>query len=475
MKKNLRLLCKIIMTSFICNFAISNENIHAAKATRTSRPVVINNSSQETTNNTDETNNNSSSNSNSSDSNSSSSNNSSTNSSSNESSDSSDNYTIIELLNSNKNLTIDDIEKLALSSSHSLDFIDEFKQTFPEFNPLRQITPIDNNLNNYLDVNNKEISTIKVTNTSPIPISIYADQNNCNMILGEISTLLGDLKNEIEEELPSTIFSLMPTMSVFNDTFKILSEEYSNILQSDYKNHITLNILLENLETKLSSLLKSIQEFQTQLPDLIDTLNKIAEDIENSKDNNTNTDEEIPSEDTSEETDNTNSETNGDETNGDETTKPDEEIIQDNNQSSSSSDKNTSNNNTNSNNNANTDSGNSSEEITDDTNEQEMIYLGEDGQQLIYDSENNKYYQANPENPESEEFIEYTGEVTEMTLEDYLNIEMYFDAEGNELFYDEENDEFLLYNEETDEFLIYEGEVTTMTLGDYLNLLENQE
>ncbi|EIA28212.1 hypothetical protein SFB6_062G11, partial [Candidatus Arthromitus sp. SFB-co] len=125
----------------------------------------------------------------------------------------------------------------------------------------------------------------------------------------------------------------------------------------------------------------------------------------------------------------------------------------------------------------NTNSGTSSKEdstTNEDVNstEEEMIYLGENGQELIYNPDDDKFYELNPEDPESEEFIEYTGEVLSMPLKEYLQTEVYFDTDGNELLYDMDTDSFLKYDEETGEYVPYEGEITTMTLGDYLDLLE---
>lgn len=483
MKRNLKLLYGILMASFISNCAISHININSAKASRTSRPVVVNNSSNEkTTSNTNENSkdntssdsnssntntesnkdsSSSSNNSSSSNGNSSSSSSSGNSSSSNSSSNSTETTTLMKVLNSNKDLTIEEIAELALSASHSIGFIEEFKETFPELNPLRQITPIDNNLNNYLDVNNAEINTLnQILNKSTSSISPYADQNSCNLLLNEISITLAELKESIEEELPSTIFSLVPTITVFNDTFKILSEQYSNIVQSDYKNQITLNILLDELKPKLSSLLKSMQEFKVQLPDLIDTLNQLAKDLED-KDDDINVDIEIPDDTTDEEeipSDEIDSENSDSENIDSETPNTDNDV-----------------------NSGNTNSGNTSSETPkgegDTTNEDvvstdEMVYFGEDGQQLLYDPDEDKFYELNPEDPESEEFIEYTGEVISMTLEEYLQTELYFDPDGNELLYDIDTDSFLKYDEETGEYVPYEGEVTSMTLGDYLDLLE---
>ncbi|EGX28239.1 hypothetical protein SFBNYU_002470 [Candidatus Arthromitus sp. SFB-mouse-NYU] len=363
----------------------------------------------------------------------------------------------MQMLNSNKDLTVEEIAELALSASHSIGFIEEFKETFPELNPLRQITPINNNLNNYLDVNNGEISKLtQILNTSNSPISPYADQNSCNLLLNEISITLSELKEAVEEELPSTIFSLVPTITVFNDTFKILSEQYSNIVQSDYKNQITLNILLDELKPKLTSLLSSIQEFKIQLPDLIDTLNELAKELED-KDDDINEDTETPSDTTDKEE--TPSDDIDSENTDSETSNPDNNV----NSGNTSS--------------GNTNSGTSSKEdstTNEDVNstEEEMIYLGENGQELIYNPDDDKFYELNPEDPESEEFIEYTGEVLSMPLKEYLQTEVYFDTDGNELLYDMDTDSFLKYDEETGEYVPYEGEITTMTLGDYLDLLE---
>ena len=97
-----------------------------------------------------------------------------------------------------------------------------------------------------------------------------------------------------------------------------------------------------------------------------------------------------------------------------------------------------------------------------------IVYFGDQGQELIYDERTKKYYQLDPENLDSEDLIEYNGEVTKMTLAEYLDTDLFFDSEGNELIYDLDTNSYFLYNPETDEFVVYEGEVTKMKLKDLL-------
>ena len=361
---------------------------------------------------------------------------------------------ILQMLNSDDSVTVDEIVDLAKPMSYGFEFINEFDTTFPDFDPLRVLSDMEGELNSYVDVNLNEPKTItKYLNDNTTTPSIYSEQNTCNMLLGEIKSLLEEINEEISLELPSTIFSLMPTVLVFEDTYKILFAEYNSIINSNSKNQISLNILLKDVKENLVSLLKTINEFKSQLPDLIDTLNEVAESFDsstNTSDKNTTDDEELDKELTEED---------GliEENIEEEITEEDseEEIIEEDTEEEITGE-------------------DSEEETTEEEVEEEVdpnsviVYFGDQGQELIYDERTKKYYQLDPENPDSEDLIEYNGEVTKMTLAEYLDTDLFFDSEGNELIYDLDTNSYFLYNPETDEFVVYEGEVTKMKLKDLL-------
>ena len=358
------------------------------------------------------------------------------------------------MLNSDDSVTVDEIVDLAKPMSYGFEFINEFDTTFPDFDPLRVLSDMEGELNSYVDVNLNEPKTItKYLNDNTTTPSIYSEQNTCNMLLGEIKSLLEEINEEISLELPSTIFSLMPTVLVFEDTYKILFAEYNSIINSNSKNQISLNILLKDVKENLVSLLKTINEFKSQLPDLIDTLNEVAESFDsstNTSDKNTTDDEELDEELTEED---------GliEENIEEEITEEDseEEIIEEDTEEEITGE-------------------DAEEETTEEEVEEEVdpnsviVYFGDQGQELIYDERTKKYYQLDPENPDSEDLIEYNGEVTKMTLAEYLDTDLFFDSEGNELIYDLDTNSYFLYNPETDEFVVYEGEVTKMKLKDLL-------
>lgn len=361
---------------------------------------------------------------------------------------------ILQMLNSDDSVTVDEIVDLAKPMSYGFEFINEFDTTFPDFDPLRVLSDMEGELNSYVDVNLNEPKTItKYLNDNTTTPSIYSEQNTCNMLLGEIKSLLEEINEEISLELPSTIFSLMPTVLVFEDTYKILFAEYNSIINSNSKNQISLNILLKDVKENLVSLLKTINEFKSQLPDLIDTLNEVAESFDsstNTSDKNTTDDEELDKELTEED---------GliEENIEEEITEEDseEEIIEEDTEEEITGE-------------------DAEEETTEEEVEEEVdpnsviVYFGDQGQELIYDERTKKYYQLDPENPDSEDLIEYNGEVTKMTLAEYLDTDLFFDSEGNELIYDLDTNSYFLYNPETDEFVVYEGEVTKMKLKDLL-------
>ena len=365
---------------------------------------------------------------------------------------------ILQMLNSDDSVTVDEIVDLAKPMSYGFEFINEFDTTFPDFDPLRVLSDMEGELNSYVDVNLNEPKTItKYLNDNTTTPSIYSEQNTCNMLLGEIKSLLEEINEEISLELPSTIFSLMPTVLVFEDTYKILFAEYNSIINSNSKNQISLNILLKDVKENLVSLLKTINEFKSQLPDLIDTLNEVAESFDsstNTSDKNTTDDEELDEELTEEDTE---EEIIEEEIIEEEITEEnsEEEIIEEDTEEEITGE-------------------DSEEETTEEEVEEEVdpnsviVYFGDQGQELIYDERTKKYYQLDPENPDSEDLIEYNGEVTKMTLAEYLDTDLFFDSEGNELIYDLDTNSYFLYNPETDEFVVYEGEVTKMKLKDLL-------
>ena len=365
---------------------------------------------------------------------------------------------ILQMLNSDDSVTVDEIVDLAKPMSYGFEFINEFDTTFPDFDPLRVLSDMEGELNSYVDVNLNEPKTItKYLNDNTTTPSIYFEQNTCNMLLGEIKSLLEEINEEISLELPSTIFSLMPTVLVFEDTYKILFAEYNSIINSNSKNQISLNILLKDVKENLVSLLKTINEFKSQLPDLIDTLNEVAESFDsstNTSDKNTTDDEELDEELTEEDTE---EEIIEEEIIEEEIIEEDteEEIIEEDTEEEITGE-------------------DAEEETTEEEVEEEVdpnsviVYFGDQGQELIYDERTKKYYQLDPENPDSEDLIEYNGEVTKMTLAEYLDTDLFFDSEGNELIYDLDTNSYFLYNPETDEFVVYEGEVTKMKLKDLL-------
>ena len=379
---------------------------------------------------------------------------------------------ILQMLNSDDSVTVDEIVDLAKPMSYGFEFINEFDTTFPDFDPLRVLSDMEGELNSYVDVNLNEPKTItKYLNDNTTTPSIYSEQNTCNMLLGEIKSLLEEINEEISLELPSTIFSLMPTVLVFEDTYKILFAEYNSIINSNSKNQISLNILLKDVKENLVSLLKTINEFKSQLPDLIDTLNEVAESFDsstNTSDKNTTDDEELDEELTEEDgliEENIEEEIT-EEDSEEEITEEDseEEIIEEDTEEEITGED--------------AEEETTEEEVEEETTEEEVeeevdpnsviVYFGDQGQELIYDERTKKYYQLDPENPDSEDLIEYNGEVTKMTLAEYLDTDLFFDSEGNELIYDLDTNSYFLYNPETDEFVVYEGEVTKMKLKDLL-------
>lgn len=485
MKKNLKFLSGILMASFISNSALTSiEKVDA----RISRNIVVNssanslknsnkNASNETSQNLENTQSKEEQNTNENinkedtpqddtlieiNENEDTSNNDELDDSTNSSTN------ILGMLNSDKTLTKEEITKLSMPVSHSIEFLDEFKSTFPNLNPLRQISPLFVEIDNYLDVNSNEAKSITKflnSNTNDKLIN-FSDQNSSNILLSEISDLLEELTNEINsEKLPSTIFSLMPTLTVFNDTYKILYLEYDSITKSNTKNQITLNILLKDTENKLLSLLDSIKDFKNQLPELTTTLNELAESIAKPEEDNKEIDDTSTEEETTEsdstESNSSENDTETPEDNLDENSE-DEIIIEDTIEN-------------------NTDQKNETEENTEYNEEKEdtekneevdpnsvIVYFGEQGQELIFNEKSKKYYQLDPENPDSDELIEYTGNVTKMTLAEYLDTDLYFDDKGNELIFDLDTNSYFLYDSEKDEFVLYTGEVIKKKVKDLL-------
>ena len=331
---------------------------------------------------------------------------------------------LLEMLNSDDSLTMEDISNFAAPISNSPGFIDEFKTEFPDLNPLRKLSPIDVGSKNYLDVNSESIQTLPsfLNKTTSIP-SIYSEQNMCFTLLNEIDSALEDIESQISEELPSTIFSLQPTIIVFEDTYNILYNEYYSIVNSNSENQITLNMLLKDTQEKLSTLLTSINDFKEQLPDLIDTLNDLVLGSSSSSDSQ---DEELVSDEELLDEELTDEEI------------VDEEVVD--------------------------------EELTDEEIDptQVILYFGDYGQELVYDEESGSFFQLDPENPDSGDLVEYTGEVSEMTLAEYLNIDVYFDTNGNELLFDGDTNSYFILNTETGEFEVYDGEVIHMKMKDVL-------
>ncbi len=476
MKKNLKLLSGILMASFITAPIVDSNEIVKA---RVSRQVVVNASSGEETSSSPKLSSTKNSNSSStekqnSDKNSQSSKedqnpeneNTTTSTSKNDSTgkenieveEGSGTTSIFDMLNSDKNITVKELTDLSTPLSHSSEFKEEFNTTFPKLDPLRQLSSTNNDLNLYLDVNSNETKTITqyLKDSESVP-SIYADQNKCDILISEISRLLTQINEEISEELPSTIFSLMPTVTVFNDTFRILSLEYDSVLQNNFEKQIVLKMLLKNVEENLVSLLSSINEFKIQLPDLIDELDKLAELVSSSKNNSTNnsstssndklTDDDQDQEDLDDE------EIIVDDENVDKDEDTEEVIVDNNEDTEEKPEENTS-------------------ESQDQIDPNSMLYFGDQGQEIIYDESTQKFYQLDPDNPDSEDLVEYLGEVTKMTLAEYLDTDVFFDKDGNELLYDADTNSYFSYDEESDEFVLYEGEVVKLKIRD---LLESEE
>lgn len=485
MKRNLKLLSGILMASFISNSSLIN--FDRAEA-RISRNVVVNsssnslrnsdkNASDETSQNKPSENEENISTTNESEENTTETNQDETSievdenedlddSDDTEDSEDSTNDTtnILGMLNSDKTLTKEDIIKLSMPVSHSLEFLDEFKTTFPKLNPLRQISPLFVEIDNYLDVNSNETKSItKFLNLNENTNSLnFSDQNNSNILLSEISDLLKEITKEINAELPSTIFSLTPTLTVFNDTYKILSLEYDSIIRSNSNNQITLNLLLKDTETKLLSLLDSIKNFKDQLPDLIETLNKLAEsfDTSDTDDSEIEIDEDL-TEDESTESDSLENEEEENIEISEETTEDDtEDNTTENTTEETRKDEET--------NSSNNESKEDTEEKQDIDPNSVTVYFGEQGQELIYDEKAKKYYQIDPEDPDSDELIEYKGNITKMTLAEYLNTDLYFDDKGNELIFDLDTNSYFLYDSEKDEFILYSGEIIKKKVKDLL-------
>lgn len=458
MRKNLKLFSIVLIASLMSNSSLGNSNFLIAEARSSQHPAIVNNSSNEngSSTTTDENNDDTIDESGNSD-----------NIDNNLNDDTS--TTILEVLNNDSSLDQKDIADLAAPISYSPDFIDELKTIFPDLEPLRRLSPLTTSYNPYLDVLNNELVTLNsYLDPNPEGASIYGDQNVCNILIKEISRSLEEINDLIKEQYNSTIFSLMPTLLTFSDTFNILHLKYSSIVESNYENQVTLNILLYDIQPKLYTLLESINIFKTQLPDLIDTLNELVDNNQNSgntsSDQNANeetTDEEITDEESNNEQTTSEGETTNNESSNNTTTES-----QPNNNTSNSNGSSENTNSENESTNQNNDNSSNEEEVDPS---QVMIYFGEDGQELIYNEKEDKFYEINPDDPNLEELIEYSGEVTEMTLKDYLSIELYFDSDGNELIYDEETDEYLIYDADTDEYLVYEGEVTSMTMEEYLN------
>ena len=415
MKKNFKVLYAILMASFLSNTTNLTTIAHA----RPSRQVVVNSSntensiatkgadenSQKSENNSEDANttstisedSNTTGSATTTDTTSSSTNSNAENSETvDQSNTGTGTSSIFEILNSDKDITLDEISEYAMPVSYQSDFIKEFKTTFPDLDPLRKISQTDKNLNMYLDVNSNETKEItKYLTSSKGELPVYAEQNMSSVLLDEIGRLLKDITDKISKEYPSTIFSLIPTLEVFNDTYKILKLEYTSIIENNSTNQITPKILLKDVQEKLSSLLSAVNEFDSQIPELVETLNKLVESTQSSSNNKNET-----------------------------------------------------------------------------TSNSETVYIGEFLQELMYDKATNKFYELNPEKPDSEEYIEYTGNVTEMTRDEYLNIDLFFDTQGNQLSYDANNKTYYAYNAETNETVPYEGEVKTVKMKDFLGITE---
>lgn len=356
---------------------------------------------------------------------------------------------LLEMLNSDDSLTMEDISNFAAPISNSPGFIDEFKTEFPDLSPLRKLSPIDGGSKNYLDVNSESIQTLPIFLDKPTSIpSIYSEQNMCFTLLNEIESALKDIELQISEELPSTIFSLQPTIIVFEDTYDILYNEYYSIVNSNSENQITLNMLLKDTEEKLTILLTSINDFKEQLPDLIDTLNDLVLGSSSSSDSQ---DEELVSDEELLDEELTDEEIVDEELTEEEII--DEEIVDEELVEEEIVDEEV-----------------VDEELTDEEIDptQVILYFGDYGQELVYDEESGSFFQLDPENPDSGDLVEYTGEVSEMTLAEYLDIDVYFDTNGNELLFDGDTNSYFILNTETGEFEVYSGEVIHMKMKDVL-------
>ncbi len=484
MKKGLKLLSGVIMASIISTSFSGFNNINDVFA-RTSRPVKHTSLSGDTSSETTDSENTSEESSSSSSSNSSSSSTSGGStesdhsSSDSESSRSSNTTSILEALNEDDTLKEEDLYNLSLPISYSEDFLSELKDNFKYLEPLRKISPIYTSYTPYLDTAKGEVSYVNDPISKSKDLSIYGEQNKCNVLLSAIPKELEEIDKSIKEEYNSTIFSLLPTITVFNDTYNVLSLKYQSILNSNYKNHVTLNLMLKDLSPQIESLLNSIKTFKKELPDLISTLNKLVENSTSSKD-------EVTDEDSEENDDTSSSEDSDTSTDSDSSTSGAENEGNSNTSSNTNSSGNTGSSsntgssttegesnggssNNNSSSNENTSDTSVTEEETDPT--KVILYFGEAGEELIFNESENKYYQLDPENPDSGNLLPYEGEVTSMTLADYLAMELYFDQEGNELYYDDEHQVFFYYDE-NDAEVIYDGEVTTMTMEEYLNSLQ---
>ena len=372
---------------------------------------------------------------------------------------------IMEFLNSNEDLKIDDIVSLVKPVAYSLSFKDELNATFPDFEPLRELSPqINMEATQYVDVNENAIKDY-VTFFSPYSneTNVYSEQNLSDILIRQISSNLTEINNEISEQKNSTIFSLLPTMIAFSDTLKILSTEYNSILIDNSDNKIRLNILLEDIEKQLSSLLAATNEFKNMLPESIEMLDELAGD--SSSETTEGTEEEIVEEEITDDMTAEGEMVEGEVT--DETT-VDEEVVE----------------------------GEIAEEeiveeeiieeapveeevVVEEIVEEETapteetidpktidLFFGSNGQELVFNKDEKKYYEQDPEDPEG--LIEYTGEVKKMTLEEYLNIELFLDKDGRELIFDKDTNSYFAYNPETDEFSVYEGEVTKIKMKDFL-------
>ncbi len=350
---------------------------------------------------------------------------------------------IMEYLNSSKDLEMDDIVNLVKPVAYSLSFRDELNTTFPDFEPLRELSPqINMKATQYIDVNENKIKDF-VTFLSPYSeqANAYSEQNISSVLIKQISSNLTELNDEISKQKNSTIFSLLPTMMAFSDTLKILSTDYNFILQDNSDNQIRLNILLKDIEKQLSSLLAATNEFKKMLPESIEMLDKLADSTSSGTSAKDDTDEDTTDEESTEEqtTDEIESETASEET-ADETIQ--EEVVEE-------------------------------EETVEEKIDPKKVnlFFGSSGQELTFNEKDKKYYEQDPEDPEG--LIEYTGEVKKMTLEEYLNIDLFLDKDGRELIFDKDTNSYFSYNPETDEFSVYEGEVKKIKMKDLLEQAEN--